>query len=149
MTDFSVVELASEETHALRLEVLRNDTPSSDVVFAEDGMPGTIHIGVRDARGMVVGVSTWVPKPFNGAPAVQLRGMATSPELQGRGLGAMMLEEGCRRAASAAPVVWARARETALAFYQRHGFVVEGDGFIDEQTQKAHHIIVRRVRDDL
>ena len=52
---------------------------------------------------------------------------------------------GCLRAATIVEVVWARARDTALAFYLDHGFTVEGDGFIDEQTQKPHHLIVRRL----
>ena len=43
------------------------------------------------------------------------------------------------------PLVWARARDTALEFYLRHGFVVDGEGFIDEQTLKPHHVIVRRL----
>jgi hypothetical protein len=57
----------------------------------------------------------------------------------------MLLEAGCGRAAAAAPLVWARARDTALEFYLRHDFVVDGDGFIDDQTLKPHHTIVRRL----
>jgi GNAT superfamily N-acetyltransferase len=77
---------------------------------------------------------------------VQLRGMATAPSVQGQGAGAILLEAGCVRAAAAAPLVWARARDSALAFYVGHGFVVDGEGFIDEQTLKPHHIITRRLR---
>ena len=43
------------------------------------------------------------------------------------------------------PLVWARARDTALAFYVRHGFRVTGDGFVDEATQLPHHVVVRRL----
>ena len=58
---------------------------------------------------------------------------------------AILLEAGCIRVAAIAPIVWARARDTALGFYLRHGFVVDGEGFIDEQTQKPHHFIIRRL----
>ena len=144
VSDHSVVELTADETQALRLTVLRGDTPTQVVAFPEDLLPGTFHLGVRDGRD-VVAVSTWAPRPHNDSPAVQLRGMATAAHLQGQGLGALLLESGCLRAATMAELVWARARDTALGFYLRHGFTIDGDGFIDETTQKPHHLIVRRL----
>jgi GNAT superfamily N-acetyltransferase len=144
VADLTVVELAAEETHPLRLTVLRGDTPSRSVTFAEDHLPGTFHLGVRDGD-VLVAISTWIPRPHHDEPGVQLRGMATAPDLQGRGVGALLLEAGCLRAGTIAPLVWARARDTALPFYLRHGFVVEGDGFIDEHTAKPHHLITRRL----
>ena len=145
MAELTVVEIAADETHDLRLQVLRNDTPNAIVTFPEDVLPGTFHLGVRDADGNLVAISTWIPRPFHDEPGVQLRGMATAPPVQGRGAGAILLEAGCTRAAATASLVWARARDTALEFYLRHGFVVDGEGFIDEQTLKPHHVIVRRL----
>lgn len=144
MPDFTIVELTAKETHPLRQTVLRGDTPSTSVRFAEDDWPGTMHLGVRDGDA-VVAISTWIPRPFNDEPAVQLRGMATAPDVQGHGVGALLLESGCDRAATVAPLVWARARDTALQFYLRHGFEVDGEGFIDEHTAKPHHLILRRL----
>ena len=140
----AVVELDAIETYPLRLEVLRADTPSRVVTFDGDDGPGTVHLGVRDGT-TVVAVSTWIPSTYNGEPAVQLRGMATAEHLQGRGVGAAVLEAGCVRAAKVAPLVWARARDAALDFYVRHGFAIDGEGFIDETTQLPHHLIVRRL----
>jgi GNAT superfamily N-acetyltransferase len=95
---------------------------------------------------VLVATSSWVPRPHGDHHAVQLRGMATDRSLQGTGLGGVLLEEGCRRAAGAGfPLAWARARDAALAFYVRHGFVVEGDGFIDPATQLPHHVVVREL----
>lgn len=144
MPDLTVVELTAEQTHPLRLVVLRSDTPSTAVTFAEDDLPGTVHLGVLDGDE-VVAISTWVPRSYEGQPAVQLRGMATAHHLQGQGVGALLLEAGCARAAATTSLVWARARDTALDFYVRHGFVVDGDGFIDEHTAKPHHLIHRRL----
>ena len=42
-----VVELTPEETHPLRLAVLRFDTVTKNVVFPEDTWPGAFHLGVR------------------------------------------------------------------------------------------------------
>ena len=144
MTDLEVVELTSEETHPLRLVVLRSDTPTREVTFPDDDAPGTVHLGVR-MSGEIVGVSTWIPRPYHDEPGVQLRGMATAAVLQGQGVGGVLVEAGCARAATIAPLVWARARDTALGFYVRHGFIVDGDGFLDELTAKPHHFIVRRL----
>ena len=119
------------------------------MTFAEDDWPGTFHLGVRDGDALVA-ISTWIPRTHHDEPAIQLRGMATAPDLQGHGR--RRAAAGSRAASGprrSSPLVWARARDTALAFYLRHGFVVEGDGFVDEHTAKPHHLIVRRLRQEL
>jgi GNAT superfamily N-acetyltransferase len=146
MVDAQVVELAAEQTHPLRLAVLRHDTPTKELAFREDEWPGCVHLGLR-VDDELVATSTWVPRAHDDEPAVQLRGMATARHLQGTGLGGLLLEAGCARvAATGVTLVWARARDAALAFYLRHEFEVEGDGFVDEATQLPHHLVVRRLR---
>ena len=138
-----LVELAPEETYPLRQSVLRNGTPAKLVAFPEDNEPGAIHLGIRIA-GELVAVSTWIRRPHNDRPAIQLRGMATAHHVQGTGIGGQLLEAGCQRAAdTGVSIVWARARDAALNFYQRHEFVIEGDGFIDANTNLPHHLVVR------
>jgi GNAT superfamily N-acetyltransferase len=144
VAELEVVELRAAETYPLRFAVLRAGTPSDVVTFDGDEGDGTVHLGVR--RGdEIVAVSTWIPNPRDGEPAVQLRGMATAQDHQGQGLGTLLLEAGCERARAIAPLVWARARDTALDFYLRHGFSVDGPGFVDATTALPHHIIVRRL----
>ncbi len=147
-TEREIVELAAGETHALRAAVLRNDTPSIDVVLSGDDDPGTLHLGIRDDTGQVVAVSTWQPAPaphgVDGATAVQLRMMATAAAVRGTGTGAQLLEAGVARAfAAGADVVWANARDSALGFYTGHGFSVVGDGFVTAATALPHHVIAR------
>lgn len=148
MTVHEVVELTPEETHPLRLAVLRWDTPTKEVVFPEDTWPGACHLGLR-VDGTLMVTSSWVPRTLEsepGVPGVQLRGMATAREAQGQGLGGVLLEAACERMAAAGHrLVWARARDAALAFYQRHGFTVQGEGFVDAATQLPHHLVVRRL----
>jgi GNAT superfamily N-acetyltransferase len=141
MSDVEVVEITAVETHPLRLAVLRFDTLTKDVVFAEDEWPGSWHLGLR-RDGVLVATSSWVPRDHDGRPAVQLRGMATDRSLQGQGLGGRLLTAGCELATERGfTLVWARARDAALAFYTRHGFVVDGEGFVDPATQLPHHLV--------
>ncbi len=148
-THWEVVELTAAETHPIRLRVLRADTVSKVVDFAEDHLPGTRHLGVRSTDGELVAVSSWIPRERAtrpGVPAVQLRGMATLQHLQGHGLGGLLVEAGCREArAAGAGLVWANARDAALEFYLRHGFEVDSDGFVEQVTGLPHHVIVRRL----
>jgi GNAT superfamily N-acetyltransferase len=149
----TVVDLRPAETHPLRRSVLRAGVPATDVEFAEDEWPGVRHLGLRLADELVA-ISTWVPRP---APAdvvagrdqraTQLRGMATRADLQGTGLGGLLLDRGCELMADTGTAqIWARARDSALAFYEHHGFEVIGTGFIDANTQLPHHLVVRRFR---
>ena len=71
--------------------------------------------------------------------------MATATHVQGRGFGGILLDAGCAWASTVAPLVWARARDTALRFYTSHGFTIEGEGFVDEHTAIPHHLIIKRL----
>jgi GNAT superfamily N-acetyltransferase len=141
-----VIELTAGQTHPLRLDVLRRGTSSRDVAFPEDELATTLHLGI-ELDGVVVGISTWIQNAHPDLPAmrgIQLRGMATAPQFQGHGIGGLILETGVERMfASGYEVVWARARDTALDFYERHGFVRRGMGYVDLSTQIPHHDIVR------
>jgi GNAT superfamily N-acetyltransferase len=146
---WQVVELAAVDTHPIRLAVLRADTVSKVVTFAEDEWPGARHLGVRGPDGLLVAVSSWIPRERTTRPdiaAVQLRGMATLQHLHGHGLGGLLVEAGCAQAAAdGARLVWANARDAALGFYLRHGFAIDSEGFIEQVTGLPHHVIVREL----
>jgi GNAT superfamily N-acetyltransferase len=83
--------------------------------------------------GRVVATATVFEEPMEGDPREgdwRLRGMASEPELRGRGFGAAALtaaldyarERGGKR-------VWCNARTGAIGFYERHGFTVIGDEY--------------------
>ncbi|MCU1359888.1 MAG: hypothetical protein JWN99_1177 [Ilumatobacteraceae bacterium] len=145
---WQIVELTTEQTHALRLAVLRAGMQSKQIVFAEDDWPGVRHLGITD-EDVLIATSTWIPRPLAtepDVPAVQLRGMATAASHQSQGVGAVLLNAGCEAAArDGAGLVWANARDAATAFYVRNGFRVVGDGFVDVTTQLPHHVVVRRL----
>jgi len=140
----------TEEVLPLRMSVLRDGTPSQDPRYAEDDDDSTVHLVMRDDSGVIVATSTWLPRPFPvepDAPGVQLRGMAVDKTLQSRGVGAILLAAGIERAREmGAHNVWARARDTALAFYERNGMHVVGDAFLDDATGMSHHLVVTSVQ---
>jgi predicted GNAT family N-acyltransferase len=143
-----VVEITADETHPLRRQVLRHDTPSEEVVFDGDDLPTTFHLGLRVGDELVA-VSTWVARAYPDRPAevgFQVRGMATSPSHRGRGHGARLLAAGIDRCVGAgATLVWARARDSALAFYTAYGFEPVGLGYVDLTTALPHHDVLRSV----
>ncbi|MFM9226995.1 MAG: GNAT family N-acetyltransferase [Actinomycetota bacterium] len=147
MTDL-VREHTLAEIMDLRVSVLRKGTPTTHCSYPEDEYPDVVHFGItRDDRA--VATSTWFAKEcpeMLGRPAMQLKGMAVDDALQGSGLGALLIETGLAHARqNGAEVVWARARDSALGFYERLGFDAVGDGFIDGPTAIPHHIVVRSV----
>jgi predicted GNAT family N-acyltransferase len=148
-----VVEISSAETHALRRAVLRDGDPTRTVVYPEDDLADTVHLGIRDANGTVVATSSWTPKPLDAFPderAVQLRGMAIAAGMQGAGIGGLLFETAVTRwSDDGFDLVWARARDSALNFYAKHGCRVVGDGFTDDTTRLPHHIVVRQLGADV
>lgn len=142
----AVVELDADAVHDLRRRVLRDGDRDGELDWAGDRDPTTIHLGVVDPAGSVLAVSTWLrtPCPLHPSePAVQLRGMATDPAHTGTGLGSMLLAEGLRRASDIG-LVWANARVTAIAFYERHGWTATGPEFVTADTGLPHRLVTYR-----
>lgn len=119
----------------LRSRVLREGQPH--VGFDDDEEPTTLHLGAH-VDGHLVGVATFALR----APGeYQLRGMAVEPSHQGQGIGRAVLVEAERRLRLlAARQVWANGRDTALGFYERAGWRVDGDGY--EVIGLPHHRVV-------
>ena len=147
--NFQVAIVSTDETYALRTAVLRADTPTADPKYAEDTKQGTVHLGIFDQNKTLIATSTWVINPWQHDPsalAIQLRGMAVATNHQESGLGKLLLDAGISHAKTLdAKYIWAKARDSALAFYLRNNFVSVGDGFTEGVTQMPHHLVVREI----
>ena len=145
---YEVIALPLEDIMALRVKVLRKDTPVTHCNYPEDTYEDVIHLGVKNENS-VVGTSSWFRKEcpnLVGETAVQLKGMAVDESLQGTGVGALIISAGVAHALNCgANVVWARARDSALGFYLRCGFTEIGPGYVDEPTGMPHHNVFRRI----
>lgn len=140
-------------TYPLRRAVLRDGRPEAEVRYAEDDLPGALHLAALDEpapgkAAAVVGIATLFPAPTElrpGRVAWRLRGMAVDPSVQGRGVGTALLDDAVARLrAEGAEVVWADGRDTALGFYERAGWRIEGDGFAVSIGHRdvAHHFVL-------
>jgi GNAT superfamily N-acetyltransferase len=130
---FDIRAIASAATHPLRLSVLRPNRPASAAIFPDDDAPSTRHLGAfRD--GQVVGIASLFVADLTpehaGAPAYQLRGMATAPEVRGAGFGkALVIECVAFGQARGAKILWCNARTSAMDFYRKLGFEIIGPEF--------------------
>lgn len=144
-----MVEVEAAATHELRRRVLRDGRPDAEVTYAEDEVSDAFHLGVLDDDDHLVAVSTWAPAPSGrrpGARAWRLRGMAVAPEVQGSGAGSLLLRSAVDRLrAAGVEVLWADGRDTALPFYERHDWVVEGEGYLSG-PEIPHHTVLRDLR---
>ena len=151
MTPGISVELVDRaETRELRRRVLRPSWPPGSAMHGDD-QDDALHLATRDADGAVIGTCvllpgrSFPPRPDDG-PAWQLRGMATADGLRGRGIGAAVLGAALELARErGAAVIWCEARTTAMAFYLRHGFAVEGAEYLPAESGLPHHLLWRRL----
>lgn len=122
-----VREARAEEVVDLRHRVLRPGKPRETAVWEGDVDPETHH-WVVDWAGEIVGCVTVMPhtEPTHPEYRWQLRGMATSPEVRGKGLGVALLR---RVQQDVAAPMWCNARDTAVGFYAANGWEARGDAF--------------------
>jgi GNAT superfamily N-acetyltransferase len=141
-----VEEVPAAATYDLRRRVLRADQADADVDFEDDRRAGAFHLGVLDDDGRVVAVGTFFEDPCPHRPgrtSWRLRGMAVEPAVQGRGVGSALLEAAVKRLRDeAVEVLWAHGRDSALGFYERHGWQVHGEGYVTDETMLPHHDVV-------
>ena len=119
-------------------------------MFDGDDLDTTFHLGMRDGDGEVVAISTWMQRPYpdrpgdRRVPAARHGDGRRAPRR--RDSARSMLDAGIERCRAAGRVlVWARARDAALAFYARHGFTTIGLGYVDLTTGLSHHDVIREI----
>jgi GNAT superfamily N-acetyltransferase len=124
--------ITAPETWPLRLAVLRPGRPIEAAQFPGDDAPTTRHFGAfRD--GQLLGIASLylaelLERP--GSRALQLRGMASAPEVRGLGLGRALVHACVKFAReNRAELLWCKARVGAVGFYRRLGFEIVGDEF--------------------
>lgn len=130
-------------TRALRNTVLRPGMDPDAVHWPDIEGPGAVTYAVLGDDEAPLTTATVIPTPCpwrpGHLPAWQLRGMATADVARGRGLGRLALDAALAHVrAEGAVLIWCNARDVALSFYERVGFVVAGDGFVSDRGIPHH-----------
>jgi GNAT superfamily N-acetyltransferase len=145
VTPIVVREVPVAAVRPLRHRVLRSGFPEQAVHTDRDDDPGTVHLAAF-AGDEVIGVITMFPEAFPEEPgqtAARFRWMAIDAERRRSGTGTTLLRHAAAFARDAGlDLMWAHGRDTAQGFYDRLGFRVVGDGYLDEITGVSHHSVV-------
>lgn len=123
-------EIATKDTYQIRKEELRRNVSLSHKMAGDDN-DGTLHLGLFH-EGNLIGIASFMKAPLLESEGLQyqLRGMAITSALQGKGYGKELLLEAERRLADlGVEVLWCNARIVALDFYRKLGYRVIGPGF--------------------
>jgi GNAT superfamily N-acetyltransferase len=134
----------TEELIDLRHVILRKGLPRELAYFEGDDEPTTRHV-VAEIDGRIVGCATILRRPWNGAPAYQLRGMAVVEGMQGHGIGTQLLVELERfvREEGFTLQVWCNARTPSSSFYEKHGWQIASKEFHIEHA--GSHVKMTRL----
>jgi GNAT superfamily N-acetyltransferase len=139
--------ITSTEARWVRLPVLRAGLPPESAILDHDDDPGTRHFGAFDGERLV-GVATFFAEPCPlkpGPRAWRLRGMATLPDMQGRGVGRSLVAQGVGVArADDAALMWCNARLSARGFYEKLGFIAVGDEF-HLPVAGPHYVMIKKL----
>jgi predicted GNAT family N-acyltransferase len=144
---FAVHRVPVETIRPLRRAILRPTRPPEKSVYPQDDLPDTVHVAAYDDAGTVVGCVTVFPQEYGDEPkAWRLRGMATTEEMRGVGVGRQLLDAAIETIRSeGAPLLWCNARQNAEGFYERFGFVGVGDRF-EIPVAGPHRVMVLDLR---
>lgn len=129
---YSVKQITSQATFAVRQPVLRPGKPAESCIFEGDDLPTTVHFGIYDGKILAGIVSIFKSNSdlFTQSSQFQLRGMAVLDSYQKKGLGEkLVLAAEEYITTHNGSLIWFNAREVAVGFYKKLGYAIIGDAF--------------------
>lgn len=141
--------IRDSDTWPVRQKVLRPHQQASDMSFPFDDNPESMHLGFFTG-GEVVGILSVYPMDRQEKYSrewYRIRGMAVVPDQQGQGVGHKLMDEAFKRLerrVNPGSQIWCNARTSAVGFYEKHGFIKEGDEF-EIQGVGPHFVMVRAI----
>jgi predicted GNAT family N-acyltransferase len=129
-----VKRISASDTYKIRQMLLRATGTVEDCHFKDDDKDQTFHLGAFEEGKLVSVASFYFENHLNHKDEFEyqyrLRGMATLPEVQGKGHSSSLLK-------TAFPIIaqnqchflWCNARTSAQGFYEKVGFQSSGKTF--------------------
>lgn len=143
----SVRPVTPAETRPLRQLVLRPGQPTESSFYPGDDHPLTVHLGAFLQDQLVGIASLYAERRDTGkaqGPGWRLRGMASAPEVRGRGVGRALLQASVEHVARrGGGELWCNARMPAVPFYAASGFEVVSEQF--DIPDIGPHVVMRRM----
>ena len=111
-----------EKYYNLRWRILRAPWNQPKGSEKDDKEEMAIHVMVCESEGIPIGIGR---VHFNAEDEAQIRYMAVEEDQRGKGIGALVLVELETRAkGKGAKFIMLNARETAVKFYEKHGYKI-------------------------
>lgn len=149
MPNLKVLRISPQDTYPLRQKMLRANGPIEECYFDGDDEDQTFHLGAF-LEGKLVSISSFYFERHPEIDAIyqfRLRGMATHPEYQKKGLSASLLKTGFPIIKqNLCSIVWCNARESAVGFYEKVGFKIQGKKF-NIPNVGPHFLMVKNLDD--
>jgi GNAT superfamily N-acetyltransferase len=120
-----VKEISAEDTYPIRHQMLREGRPIETAHFDGDHDESTFHLG-GFIDGSLVSVTSFFYRKSQQIPGehhYQLRGMATLPDYQGKGLSSALVQRAIPTIKNNhCSHIWCNARVASQGFYSKIGF---------------------------
>lgn len=126
-----IKEISVEQARPIRQRVLRPHQAASELVYPGDDASDSFHLGAMRSDEVLAILSMYfAPKPDDTSDAWRIRGMASVDEIRGTGYGRKLVEVARNKSWAIHRVpIWCNARESAFGFYNKLGFIIEGEVF--------------------
>lgn len=149
--NYIIRKISPEQTRTLRQIVLRPNQKAEELVYPGDDSPESYHGGVF-IDGSLVSIATVYKESRPGGEAEnswRLRGMATLPEVQGKGYGQSLLNNCIKYIKlKGGKTLWCNARINAVNFYKKSGFETIGDKF-DIPDIGMHYLMEKKLSEQV
>ena len=126
-----ILKISSNDTISIRHQVLRQGKPIETCHFDGDNLESTIHFGFFVNKILIGVISCFKNNSiFDSENQYQFRGMAVLESFQNQGIGKkLVIYSENYLATKNTNLIWFNARFVAISFYQKLGYLIDGDGF--------------------
>ena len=142
-----IKEITAQETFIIRQSILRQGKSLEACAFEGDGLETTHHFGLFEDSNLTGIISLFLKTNpiFAENLQAQIRGMAILEAHQKKGFGEALVkycEDYC--ALKQFDLIWFNARGTAVGFYKKMGYEINGNSF-DIPEIGEHYLMYKKL----